>query len=85
MYKIETRLKEYNWRCESFQVEERCLLTVHIIAFEDARRKSTMDIKSFLPLGNMEYLIWGQDGCLGLVTISELSQKVQTPGLEDGV
>lgn len=85
MYRIEIRLKQFGWICSDFQVEERCILSVHIIAFEDVRRRSESTVTTFLPLGDMEYLIWGQTGCLGLVTISELSQKVHTPDLEDEV
>jgi len=84
MYNIAVRLREDNWSAEVYLIEEPCILTVHIIAFEDVRNRSTKVVKSFLPLGDMEYLIWGQDNCLGLLTISELAQTGQAPDSDGG-
>lgn len=84
MYTIEIRLKENSWDVATFQVEERDILTVHIIAFEDIRRRSSWKVVSFLPLGNMEYVIWGRNTCLGFLSISELAQNRPARGLEEG-
>lgn len=84
MYTIDIRIKADDWHKDTFNTEADYMLTAHLIALATARKRIGIKELDFLPLGNMEYVIWGQGTCLGFlaITYEDLSELGETLEVE---
>lgn len=69
MYTIDIRLKADDWKKVIFDTQAEYVLIAHIVALQEARRKIGIKDVEFLPLGNMEYVIWAEKACQGFLAI----------------
>ena len=69
-YTIDIRLKVDDWNKNTFEAYAACMLTVYLIALHTARRRLDIQEIEFLPVGPMEYVIWGDKACQGFIGIT---------------
>jgi len=84
MYQIDIRLKDNDWVPSIVETDDEDLLGAHIEAIQIARVRTGTRKISFLPVGNNEYIIWGQGTCVGIMSIKEVEDDSfeQIPYLE---
>lgn len=69
MYTIDIRLKADDWQINTFATKAEDMLTVCLIAFAEVKRRVKMENVEFLPVGNLEYVIWAEKACQGFLAI----------------
>ena len=75
MYQIDIRLKGDDWVPLVIETDAEHLLGAHIEAIQIARVRTCTRKLSFLPVGNNEYIIWGQGTCLGFMSIEQVDSS----------
>lgn len=84
MYNIRFLLVLEDWQVRNIAINEPNATLVYASVVRVIKQRTGMMDLDFLPLGNEEYLIWGQGRCQGYMSIKAVGPEILVPDSEGG-
>jgi hypothetical protein len=84
MYNLRYLVVREGWEPHDIEVDQDNIVLVYTYAIRLVKEAANIIALDFIPLGDGEYLIWGQGKCQGYMSIKEVGQRTSAPVVEGG-
>lgn len=79
MFKIKIRLGVDGWHSHDFDMEEDELALAYTVTIQKVKHIVQIQALDFIPLGDGEYIVWGNGICQGYMAIKEVGPETSEP------
>ncbi len=84
MFNVRFLLVCQDWKVRDIAINQPSLTLAYRSSIRMIKELTDMGTLDFLPLGNEEYVIWGQGKCQGYMGIKEAGLEISVPVLDGG-
>ena len=84
MFTVKIRLVVDDWHKHSFHTDNTNEVLAYVTTIRKLKEYTYIKTLDFIPLGNGEYIIWGQGKCQGYMAIKEVGPETSEPDSESG-